>query len=101
MLTEKQIEQVIDAMKPFHPKKIAYSGYDSYDDYIELLYDFNDRATITESTKIMMHLKEKFGIEVNLVEYDCIPDYCKDRVLKEAIVLYHDQRAKREPAQAM
>ncbi len=42
MLSQREQNIIIQAMKPFKPTKIAFSGFDSDENKLELLYHFDN-----------------------------------------------------------
>ncbi len=90
------LQEIIQAMKPYDPVRIAYNAWDSGEKNIELLYEFNKEVNLMHTTQIILDLEKSFRCEVNLVHYDYIDRFSKDRVLKEAIEFFHEQKPTRE-----
>ncbi|MCY4161540.1 MAG: hypothetical protein OXC92_03700 [Flavobacteriaceae bacterium] len=98
MLTKEQQKIVIESMRSYDPIRIAYNAWDSKKDFIELLYEFNEEVDLMDTTHIILDLEDAFGCEVNLVHYDCINRFSKERVLGEAIEFFNERNTTREVA---
>lgn len=101
MLTKQQQEIIIQTMKPYDPIRIAYNAFDSEKDRIELLYEFNKRVSLMDSSHIILDLEDAFGCDVNIVHYDCISPYGKDWVLEEAVTFFHEREIDKEVSSSM
>ncbi|MCY4297708.1 MAG: nucleotidyltransferase [Flavobacteriaceae bacterium] len=95
MLSQKQQDIVIEAMKPFKPTKIAFSPFDAFEEEIELLYDFDECPSLLELARIIVSLEKQFNQKVNLISFDMIHPFIKQDMLNEATIFFDEgKRAK-------
>ncbi len=92
MLSQKQQDIVIEAMKPFKPTKIAFSPFDADENEMEFLYDFKKTPSLLDLARIMLFLEEQFGQKINLVSFNRIHPFIKEDILKEAQIFFDESK---------
>ena len=93
MISEKQIDIIINTLKPFRPSKIgifgSYSrGENTQDSDIDILYSFNSKYNLFDLVGLQIELQEKLQKEVDLVEFTAIHPKLQNRILNEAKIVY-------------
>ena len=93
MLTKKQIEIIIQAMKPYNPVKIGVFGSvarneSSKESDIDILYHFNDTIGLFKLIGLQQELQEKLNKKVDLVSEKYIHPKLKPSILKDLHVIY-------------
>ena len=93
MISEKQIDIIINTLKPFRPSKIgifgSYSrGENTHDSDIDILYSFNSKYNLFDLVGLQIELQEKLQKEVDLVEFTAIHPKLQNRILNEAKIVY-------------
>ena len=86
MLSQKQQDIVIEAMKPFKPTKIAFSPFDAD------VYEFKKTPSLLDLARIMLFLEEQFGQKINLVSFNRIHPFIKEDILKEAQIFFDESK---------
>ncbi len=93
MLSQSQINIIINTLKPYNPTKIgifgSYSrGENTPESDIDILYSFNSRYSLFDLVGLQNELKSLLKQEVDLVEYSAIHPFLKERILTESKVIY-------------
>jgi len=93
MLTQEQINIIIETMKPYNPTKIGIFGSvarneDKENSDIDILYSFNSIYTLFDLAGIQIELEEKLNKEVDLVEYSTINHRLKETILLDSKLIY-------------
>jgi len=52
---------------------------------LDILVDFKETKSLFELAGLQIDLEEKVGRKVDVVPYNCIDPYLKDRILKEEV----------------
>lgn len=95
MLTQQQIDIIINVMKPYNPKKIGIFGSYARGENIEesdidILYQFKDPISLFEKSDILDELKEKLDIDVDLVSEKYLHPFLKEGILQEVKLIYEN-----------
>lgn len=93
MLTQSQINIIINTMKPFNPIKIGVFGSVARNEAtessdIDLLYSFNSKYSLFDLAGLQIKLQELLKKNVDLVEFTAIHPGLKDRILTDAKIFY-------------
>ncbi len=93
MLSQSQINIIINTLKPYNPTKIgifgSYSrGENTPESDIDILYSFNSRYSLFDLVGLQNELESVLKQEVDLVEYNSIHPFLKERILNESKVIY-------------
>ena len=93
MLSEKQINIIINTLKPFKPSKIgifgSYSrGENAEESDIDILYSFESKYSLFDLAGLQIELQDKLHKEVDLVEFTAIHPRLKERILNDAKIVY-------------
>lgn len=93
MLTQDQINIIINTMKPHNPVRIGVFGSvsrgdNTKDSDIDILYQFDSRYSLFDLADIQFELEEKLNIDVDLVEFTAIHPLLSDRILSDTKIVY-------------
>jgi len=93
MLTQNQIEIIIDTMKPFIPTKIGIFGSFARGEAteksdIDILYSFGSRYSLFDLARLQIKLQEALNKEVDLVEFTAIHPKLKPHILSDVKIVY-------------
>lgn len=93
MISQQQIETIIEVMKPYKPKKIGIfgsfaRGENSENSDIDILYDYEDKVTLFDHIKIINNLEKLLNKEVDLVTINALHPLLKDQILKDLKIIY-------------
>ena len=93
MLTQKQIEIIIQTMKPFNPTKIGVFGSMARNEAtessdIDLLYSFNSKYSLFDLAGLQIKLQELLRRDVDLVGFSTVHPLLRDRILNETQIFY-------------
>ncbi len=93
MLSEQQINIIINTLKPFKPNKIGIFGSYSRDENtaesdIDILYSFDSKYNLFDLVGLQLELQEKLLKEVDLVEFTAIHPKLKARILNDVKIVY-------------
>ncbi|HEY0299279.1 MAG TPA: nucleotidyltransferase family protein [Arachidicoccus sp.] len=93
MLSDQQINIIINAMKPFNPVRIGVFGSmarseNTSDSDIDILYDFDSKYSLFDLGGLQIQLQEALKKEVDLVAFSHIHPLLKDRILSEVKIVY-------------
>lgn len=93
MISEMQIDIIINTLKPFNPTKIgifgSYSrGENNSESDIDILYSFDSKYNLFDLVGLQLELEEKLQIEVDLVEFTAIHPRLEARILHDTKIVY-------------
>lgn len=93
MLTQNQIDIIINTMKPFNPVKIGIFGSFARNEHtqksdIDILYSFNSRYSLFDLAGLQIKLEELLQKEVDLVEFTSIHPKLEKRILSDVKIVY-------------
>ncbi len=93
MISEQQINIIINTLKPFKPTKIGVFGSYSRDENtedsdIDILYSFDSKYSLFDLAGLKIELQEKLHKEVDLVEFTAIHPRLKEQILNDAKIVY-------------
>lgn len=93
MLTEKQINIIIETMKPFRPAKIGIfgsmaRGESNEDSDIDILYRFRETIGLFKLIGLQQDLEEKLDKKVDLVSEKYLNPKLRPYVLNDLRVIY-------------
>ena len=93
MLTQKQIDIIIHAMKPYKPTKIGVFGSIARGDAtqnsdIDILYDFQETIGLFKLIALQQNLEEKLNKKVDLVSERYINPKLRPYILNELRIIY-------------
>lgn len=96
MLTQSQINIIINTMKPFNPIKIGVFGSVARNEAteisdIDILYSFNSKYSLFDLVGLQIKLQELLKKNVDLVEFTAIHPELKDRILTDAKIFYGEE----------
>ena len=93
MLSQKQIDIIVNTLKPYNPTKIgifgSYSrGENTENSDIDILYSFNFKYSLFDLAGLQIDLQERLNKEVDLVEYSAIHPKLSEKILFDEKVIY-------------
>ena len=93
MLTQDQINIIINTLKPHNPVKIGIFGSfargdNTKDSDIDILYQFDSRYSLFDLADIQLELENKLNKEVDLVEFTAIHPLLRKKILSDAKIVY-------------
>lgn len=93
MISEMQIDIIINTLKPFNPTKIgifgSYSrGENTSESDIDILYSFESKYNLFDLVGLQLELEEKLQTEVDLVEFTAIHPRLEARILNDTKIVY-------------
>ena len=93
MLSSKQIQIIIDTMKPFNPKKIGIFGSYARNENtaksdVDILYQFDSEYSLFDLAGLQIELEDKLKKEVDLVEFTAIHPLLKNKIISDAQLVY-------------
>lgn len=96
MLSDKQINTIIETLKPYGPKKIGLFGSsarneESPDSDIDILYSFNKPLTLFKVIRIQNELEKKLKKTVDFVSEKAIHPILKENIYKDLKIIYTDE----------
>lgn len=95
MITQQQIDIIIEIMKPFKPKKIGIfgsfaRGENTEKSDIDILYDYDGKITLFDHIKLIENLKKGLNKEVDLVTTKALHPLLKDQILSDLKIIYEN-----------
>lgn len=93
MITEKQINTIINVFKPYNPKRLgvfgSYArGENTLESDVDILYSFNASLGIFSLVKIKNQLEKVLGKKVDLVSERYINEKLKKNIEKDLRIIY-------------
>lgn len=95
MLTQSQINIIINTLKPFNPKKIgifgSYSrGENSLDSDVDILYSFENSIGLFKLISIKEDLEKKLHKKVDLVSEKYAHPKLKPYIMNDLKIIYEN-----------
>ncbi|MBA5628709.1 nucleotidyltransferase family protein [Moheibacter lacus] len=93
MLSENQINIIIDTLKPYNPTKIGIfgsfaRGENSPDSDIDILYSFKNTISLFKLVGIQLNLESQLNKKVDLVSEEYIHPKLKPYILNDLKIIY-------------
>lgn len=93
MISQKQIDIIIEVLKPYNPKKIGIFGsFARGENYaesdIDILYNFEKAVGVFNLVKIKDLLEKKLKKKIDLVSEKYIHPLIKDVIIKDLKIIY-------------
>lgn len=93
MLSQQQINIIIDTMKPFNPTKIGIfgsvaRGENTEKSDIDILYDFQNTIGLFKLVRLQYELEEKLSRKVDLVSEKYAHPKLKPIILNDLKIIY-------------
>ena len=93
MLSENQIQTIIEVMKPYHPKKISVfgsfsRGQEKAESDIDILYEFSQPISLFEKASIKELLELKLRKGVDLISEKYLNADFRDNILQDLKIIY-------------
>lgn len=93
MLTQKEIDTIIETMLPYKPVRIGIFGSyarneETPDSDVDILYEFGIPYSLFDLGGMKLDLEEKLNKEVDLVEYNSVHRLLEKRIFNDAKLVY-------------
>ena len=93
MLTQKEIDIIIDTLKPYNPKRIGIFGSvarneEKISSDIDILYNFNVPISLFKLVDIQNKLQEQFNKNFDLVSENAVHPLLKANIFNDLKVIY-------------
>lgn len=93
MLTKKEIDIIIDTLKPYNPKRIGLFGSVARNEEtstsdIDILYSFNSPISLFGLVDIQDELQKKLHKKIDLVSQNSIHPLLKESILNDLKIIY-------------
>lgn len=93
MLSEHQINIIIDIMKPFHPTKIGIFGsvaraVSRPESDIDILYDFKETIGLFKLVGLQNELEKRLNKKVDLISEKYTHPKLKPQILSDLKIIY-------------
>ena len=93
MLTEKEINIIIEILKPYNPKRIGLFGSVARNEEteksdIDILYSFNSPISLFGLVAIQNNLQQNLHRDVDLVSEKAIHPYLKKGIVNDLKIIY-------------
>lgn len=95
MLSKRQLHIIIEALQPYHPKKIGLFGSvvrneENDDSDIDILFSLYKPIGLFTLSKIHFELEEKLHKKVDLISENGLNKFIKEKVLREVKYFYEN-----------
>jgi predicted nucleotidyltransferase len=93
MLTQKEIQIIIDTLKPYNPKRIGLFGSVARSEEtptsdIDILYTFNTPISLFGLVDIQEALQKKLHKKIDLVSQNAVHPLLKERIFNDLKIIY-------------
>lgn len=93
MLTNSEINIIIDTLKPFNPQRIGLFGSVARNEErpssdIDILYLFNTPVTLFNLVDMQKNLQKKLNKSVDLISEKAIHHLLKNQIQKDLKIIY-------------
>ncbi|WP_445733150.1 nucleotidyltransferase family protein [Mariniflexile sp.] len=93
MITQQQIDIIINTLKPFKPSKIGVfgsflRGENTDESDIDILYSFEEAIGLFKLIKIKNDLEQNLKLKVDLVSEKYVHSKLKPKILSDLKVIY-------------
>ncbi|MDO4224490.1 MAG: nucleotidyltransferase domain-containing protein [Bergeyella zoohelcum] len=96
MLSQREIDLIIETMKPYHPEKIgvfgSYSrGENKTESDIDILYQFSTPISLFEKADLLERLESKLNKSVDLVSEKYLHPFLKESIINDLKIIYDNR----------
>ena len=93
MLSQKEIQIIIEILKPYNPKRIGLFGSVSRNEEtetsdIDILYSFNTPISLFGLVDIQDALQKKLHKKIDLVSEKAVHPLLKDKIFNDLKIIY-------------
>lgn len=93
MLSDKEIEIIINVLKPYNPKRIgifgSYArGENTEESDVDILYQFAEPISLFQKSDLLENLKNKLNKNVDMVSEKFVHPYFKESIAKDLKLIY-------------
>jgi len=93
MISQQQIDIIIEIMKPYNPKKIGIfgsfaRGENSEKSDLDILYNFEEPISLLQKFQIQELLENKLNSNIDFVSEKYLHPFLKESILKDLKIIY-------------
>ena len=93
MISQQQIDIIIDTLKPYKPTKIGIfgsfaRGENSENSDLDILYQFEEPISLFQKFKIQEVLENKLKFNIDFVSEKYLHPFLKESILKDLKIIY-------------
>ena len=93
MISQQQIDIIIEIMKPYNPKKIGIfgsfaRGENSENSDLDILYNFEEPISLFQKFQIQELLENKLNSSIDFVSEKYLHPFLKESILKDLKIIY-------------
>lgn len=93
MISQQQIDIIIEIMKPYNPKKIGIfgsfaRGENSENSDLDILYNFEEPISLFQKFQIQELLENKLNSSIDFVSEKYLHPFIKESILKDLKIIY-------------
>ncbi|QTA38348.1 nucleotidyltransferase family protein [Thermosipho ferrireducens] len=95
-IEKQKLEKIMEILKKNGAKKIAIFGSRVRNDWkndsdIDILVEFSKKPSLLEIAGIKLEIEDNIGEKVDLITFDGLDDYIKEKVLNSMVVVYNER----------
>ncbi|ONN27353.1 hypothetical protein XJ44_04235 [Thermosipho affectus] len=95
-IEKQKLEKITEILKKNGAKKIAIFGSRVRNDWrknsdIDILVEFLKKPSLLEITGIKLEIEDNIGEKVDLITFEGLDDYIKEKVLSTMVVVYSEE----------
>lgn len=93
MISQQQIDLIIEILKPYKPKKIGIfgsfaRGENSENSDLDILYQFEEPISLFQKFKIQESLENNLKFSIDFVSEKYLHPFLKEDILKDLKIIY-------------
>ncbi|SHK26477.1 nucleotidyltransferase family protein [Epilithonimonas mollis] len=93
MISQQQIDLIIEILKPYKPKKIGIfgsfaRGENSENSDLDILYQFEEPISLFQKFEIQESLENKLNFSIDFVSEKYLHPFLKEGILKDLKIIY-------------
>jgi uncharacterized protein len=93
MISQQQIDLIIEVMKPYKPKKIGIfgsfaRGENTKNSDLDILYQFEEPISFFQKFKIQEKLEDKLKFNIDFVSENYLHPFLRESILKDLKIIY-------------
>jgi len=93
MISQQQIDIIIEIMKPYNPKKIGIfgsfaRGENSENSDLDILYNFEEPISLFQKFQIQELLENRLNSSIDFVSEKYLHPFLKESILKDLKIIY-------------
>jgi predicted nucleotidyltransferase len=93
MISQQQIDIIIDTLKPYKPTKIGIfgsfaRGENSENSDLDILYQFEEPISLFQKVRIQENLEKRLDFNIDFVSEKYLHPFLKKSILKDLKIIY-------------